>query len=371
MKILILSPFPPPTDGIANHTRDIVTVLEARGHEVRILSPGRGENSPAVTRGLTVASRRVDRELADWAEAIFCQFAISALRAGTTGALALMKRARLAGKPVIVAVHEPSREPHLLGPVSWQLYHRALSRASSALVFSLTAEHALLHASFKPETTPVARTVHGVAFVEPPTVEEIARVGNKYGVDRTTALQFGFIHPDKGIQLLIAAHDPRFRIAVAGTVRERRGLFRVMGMADKKYEQQIHELDDTSQAQVRWCGFVPGEEMHALVAAAGVLVLPYTKAAQSGIVAVAQSVGAPIVTSPLLTAQVGDGALIVDPTDAKALSDAIASVVHDEQLRANLSENSRALGALHTYTQLVLDLEILMAQTSPENPRAN
>ena len=371
MKILILSPFPPPTDGIANHTRDIVTVLEARGHEVRILSPGRGQNHDSVTRGLTITPRRVDRDLADWADALFCQFAISALRAGTTGALALMKRARLAGKPVIVAVHEPSREPHLLGPVSWQLYHRALSRASSALVFSITAEHALLHASFKPQTTPVARTVHGVARVEPPTDEEIARVGAKYGVSRTTALQFGFIHPDKGVQLLIAAHDPQFRIAVAGTVRERRGLFRIMGIADKKYAQQIRDLDASLNAEVNWCGFVPGDEMHALVAAAGVLVLPYTKGAQSGIVAVAQSVGAPIIASPLLAEQVGDGALIVDPTNADALRDAIASVIHDVQLRANLSENSCALGEIHTYAQLVLDLEILMTQTSPLNPRAN
>lgn len=371
MKILILSPFPPPTDGIANHTRDIVAVLEARGHEVRILSPGRGENSPLVTWGLTVASRPGDRELADWADALFCQFAISALRAGTTGALALMKRARLAGKPVIVAVHEPSREPHLLGPLSWHLYHQALQRASSALVYSLAAEHALLHASFKPETTPVARTVHGVTSVAPPTNEEIARVGAKYGVDRNTALQFGFIHPDKGLQHLIAAHDPRFRIAVAGTVRERRGLFRLMGMADNKYERQLHALDEASAAEVRWCGFVPGEDMHALVAAAGVLVLPYTKAAQSGIVAVAQAVGAPIVASPLLAPQVGDGALIVDPTDAVAMRDAITNVIHDGQLRAKLSDNSLALGALHTYTQLVLDLEMVMSQTSPENPSAN
>ncbi len=372
MKILILSPFPPPTDGIANHTRDIVTVLEARGHEVRILSPGRGKESDSVTWGLTLASRRIDRELVDWADAIFCQFAISALRAGTTGALALMKRARNAGKAVVVAVHEPGREPHLLGPVSWQLYHRALLHASCALTFSVPAEEQLRHASFRPQTTPVQRTVHGVAFVELPTADDIARVGAKYGVDRTTALQFGFIHPDKGVELLIAAHDPRFRIAVAGTVRERRGLFRLMGMADKKYEAQIHALDAAGHVGVQWCGFVPGDEMHALVAAAGVLVLPYTKASQSGIVAVAQSVGAPMVATPLLSEQVGDGALIVDPSDTSGLREAISRVILDEELRRTLSANSKGQGELHTYTNLVFDLEqLLLLQTSPQNPSTN
>jgi len=370
MKILILSPFPPPADGIANHTLDIATELEKRGHDVHILSPGRGPNSPNVTRGLHIATRRADRDLIDWSDAVLCQFAISALRIGTFGADALLKRARSSGKPVIVAVHEPTREPNLLGPLSRTIYRRTLAQASVALAFSQAGEHALRHSSLTPNSTPVVRSVHGVAPIEPPTAEEIARVGLKYGVNRRTALQVGFIHPDKGIESLIAANNPSFSITVAGTIRERRGLFRLMGMNDKRYAQQLRELDSRSNANVNWCGFVPNDEIHALIAAAGVIVLPYAKAAQSGIVSLLQAVGAPAIASSLLATQLGGGAIIVDPVDSKAFSQSILSVLEDDEKRTSLASRAKDLGERHTYAQLVQDLEILMTEVPQENPSA-
>jgi len=371
MKILILSPVPPPTDGIANHSRNIATELRAQGHLVHILSPGRGPGTPEVTRGLTWRVRRRDIELLEWSDAIFCQFAISALRAGVTGANGLMARARQMNKPVLVAMHEPGREPHLLGRLSWHLYHRALLSASSAVVFSIAAEEILQAASFRPPTLPILRTIHGVVVEAIPSTEEIQRVGAKYGVDERTALQLGFLHPDKGIESLIAAHGDGFSIAVAGTVRERRGFFRLMGVADRRYARRLHALDNELGARVNWCGFVPGSEMRALVAAAGVIVLPYRSSTQSGIVAMAQSVGAPIVASAALEKQLEGGARIVDSTNPAELRNAILEVLNDQKLRHELMVGTKNIGEQHNFERLVRDLSEFIRIAPPHPPVEN
>ena len=371
MKILILSPSPPPTDGIANHSQHIAEELRAQGHAVHILSPGRGGTTSELTRGLSWRVSQRELKLLEWSDIIFCQFAISALRAGVTGAIGLMARARETGKPVLLALHEPGREPHLLGRLSWELYHRALQRATAAVVFSTITEDILRTATFRPAATPILRTVHGVGVEAVPSDEEIRQVGVKYGVDHRTALQFGFIHPDKGIECLIAAHGEDFSITVAGTVRERRGFFRLMGLADTRYARRIKKLDSELDARVNWCGFVPNHEMRALIAAAGVVVLPYRKAAQSGIVAIAQSVGAPIVASAVLEGQLEGGALIVDTADASALRSAILEVLNNQKLRTELILKAHAIGEKQNYGVLVNDLMEFVRVTPPLPPVEN
>jgi glycosyltransferase involved in cell wall biosynthesis len=371
MKILILSPLPPPMDGIANHSQYIAAELRAQGHEVRILSPGRGASTSELTRGLSWRVGQRELELLAWSDILFCQFAISALRAGVTGAIGLMSRAREAGKPVLLAVHEPGREPRLLGRLSWELYHRALQNATSAVVFSPTAEEILRTATFRPTATPILRTVHGVAAEAQPSNDEIRQVGAKYGVNHRTALQFGFIHPDKGIECLIAARSNDFSITVAGTVRERRGFFRLMGFADTRYARHLRKLASEVDAGVNWCGFVPNHEMRALVAAAGVVVLPYRTSAQSGIVTIAQSVGAPIVASVALEAQLEGGALIVDTNDDATLRTAILTVLNDQKLRGELILKARNIGEKQHYDVLVKDLSEFIRITPPLPPVEN
>jgi glycosyltransferase involved in cell wall biosynthesis len=261
------------------------------------------------------------------------------------------------GKPVLVAMHEPGREPLLLGRLSWHLYHRARLNASTAVVFSSAAEEILQTASFRPPTLPILRTIHGVVLEAMPSLEEIKRVGAKYGVDERTALQLGFLHPDKGIESLIAAHEDGFSIAVAGTVRERRGFFRLMGIADSRYARRLHVLDSELGARVNWCGFVPGSEMRALVAAAGVIVLPYRSSDQSGIVAMAQSVGAPIVASAALEKQLEGGARIVDAANATELRNAILEVLNNQGVRHDLMVETKKIGQNQSFEQLVRDLD--------------
>lgn len=143
---------------------------------------------------------------------------------------------------------------------------------------------------------------------------------------------------------------------MAGTVRERRGFFRLMGVADSRYARRLHALDNELGARVNWCGFVPGSEMRALVAAAGLIVLPYRSSAQSGIVAMAQSVGAPIVASAALEKQLEGGARIVDSANATALRNAILEVLNDQKLRHELMVGTKNIGEQHGFERLVRDL---------------
>ena len=109
--------------------------------------------------------------------------------------------------------------------------------------------------------------------------------------DRQIILFFGAIRPYKGLDLMIDA---------VGGVRARcpRALFVVAGIASEKLQQgyraQIEELGLGEDAIVTRFGYLSTEEAIAYVGAADLVVLPYRKIYQSGVLLWAYS-GRPVV----------------------------------------------------------------------------
>lgn len=97
------------------------------------------------------------------------------------------------------------------------------------------------------------------------------------------------------------------------------------------------------QASVKLLGYVSDEEKSALMRSARAFVFPSLYEGFGFPVLEAQSAGVPVACSNTssLPEVAGDAALLFDPQDVHAMSDAINCVMHDESLRDDLSMKGR------------------------------
>lgn len=165
------------------------------------------------------------------------------------------------------------------------------------------------------------------------TPEGLARVRDRFQLDAPFILYAGNIKPHKNVDRLIEAFA-RLRRRGFEDVR-----LLVIGDAVSKYgnlRRLVHRHD--LHQHVRFFGFVPTETLAALYRLAQVFVFPslYEGFGLPPLEAMAN--GTPVVTSNVssLPEVVGDAALLVDPMDADGIADAIARILGDAGLRAEL-----------------------------------
>ena len=92
------------------------------------------------------------------------------------------------------------------------------------------------------------------------------------------------------------------------------------------------------ESQVKFLGHVPHDELRGLYRLATAMVLPSLFEANSLPVFEAWLEGTPVACSnaTALPEQVGDAAVLFDPTDARSIADSVASIVTDPSLAATL-----------------------------------
>lgn len=147
-----------------------------------------------------------------------------------------------------------------------------------------------------------------------------------------TILFFGRIWDYKGLQYLIEAEPlitariPNARIVIAGR-----------GDDFGKYERMMVNRDRFEVHNYR----VPDEQVAQLFQEASIVVCPYIEASQSGVLAIANAFGKPVVATtvggiPEMVEQ-GKTGLLVPPRDAHQLADAIVSLLQDRPRREAMS----------------------------------
>ena len=363
-RIAVLSPFEPPPDGIGRYSRHLVDAWDRAGHQVLVLAPRSRHTSSLseeigqhshVTRIVSLAPRH-----AAWAEArnfqpdvLVVQFAVSALGVNLWAMRSLTRHVSALGVPVVLIFHETVREYDLLGPLTRSIYRSWARVGDVAIALSTDGRRSLLDAGLF-ET--VLQVPHGARAGNENDESAAERVRHAYGVTRPLVLTLGFTGVDKGTDVLLDAvpliaeargNDVQFLIA--GSPRQRRGLFRLMGRRDQKFQRILDaRVREMPGAHVTATGFIADDDVTPLLRVADVVALPYRRATQSGIANLALSSQAAIVATDLpgLRDSLGDAALYVAPEDARGLAEAITSLLGDdnrparEQLRASAARQA-------------------------------
>ena len=177
---------------------------------------------------------------------------------------------------------------------------------------------------------------------------EAARRELGLGPDDEVALFFGYLREYKGLDVLLKAWQ---------AVREQRPNARLVVAGDpvQLSPSRRAELEDEARRLGAVCrfGYVPFADVPGYFAAADVLVMPYRRISQSGVLFLALSLGVPVVATrvgglPEMLDD-GDSALLVPPEDPSTLACALRRVLGDAGLRQQLASGGLRVAADHSW----------------------
>ncbi|MGH2915647.1 MAG: glycosyltransferase [Solirubrobacteraceae bacterium] len=364
MRVLFITPFAPERDGIGTYSEMLTGELARQGHQVGVISarsspdlpspdrrsPGRrspGRRSPdrgqIVIGALPGPGRPIAPALAATRrfapDIVHMQFAVATYGGQLPGLLRLLASLRSDGTPIVVTLHEITRDVETLRRLGRAVYRRVVRFADRVIVHTAPAATGYRRLGAGPGAA--ALVAHPRCEL-PPAALGAGDLRHRFGLQGTrVVLSFGFIHVDKGIaDLLLAVARLRntgcfsdCRLVIAGEVRARRGIQRPFELRDRIYLRRLRRIiaEQGLADHVVFTGFVPDGEVRTWFDLATVAVLPYRRIEQSGAGSLAAGTGV-----PLLATDVGELAGLstyppVPPADPAALAAALgrALAAHD------------------------------------------
>ena len=244
--------------------------------------------------------------------------------------------------PYVVTIHDcihlrfPQYLPNRAAPLYARTMMRmAASRARRVLTVSNASKQDIVHYLRVPtDKVEVIYNAIDERLAAPPTEEDLDRVRQRFQLTAPYILYAGNIKPHKNVDRLIEAY----------AILRRRGFDEVklliIGDEISKYpnlRRLVHRFQ--LHQHVRFLGFVPDATLAALYRMAAAFVFPSLYEGFGLPPLEAMAAGAPVITSNVssLPEVVGDAALLIDPMDAGAIADAMARVLSDPVLSAELT----------------------------------
>ncbi len=262
--------------------------------------------------------------------------------------LAAAAACRKAGVPYVLRPLG-SLDPWALGQkrlfkrLLWHLGVKQMIRGAAALHFTTDEERRLAE-----ETTPLCR---GKGVVIPHGVDEallnasVSPNPEKAAEDRPYVLFLGWLHPKKGLELLLDAF-------LEATDQSGLGLegweLLIGGDGEPSYRRSLERrvVGQNGAGRVRFLGWVEGEEKAALLRGAALLVLPSYQE-NFGLSAVeAMACGVPVLVSEHvnLAPEIREaGAGWVTPLERKALAQTLAEALQNQEERRRRGALGQAL----------------------------
>ncbi len=337
MRIGLVSTYPPIECGIATYTKDLNTTLRGMCNETFVISQfgAQGDSvfpifqpdSPTLAADTFSTSARMTPDLMH----IQHEYGLFGSQRGVA-VTGLVLRYRLANIPVVTTLHtvdEDMDHEH-------EIILRHIVQDSAAVI---------VHEQFQKETL-VRRfgqadrihvIEHGIREIQP-----IADAKRKLGLDGKKVIMLcGYFRPTKGFHKVlnflpaICAQNNDVVLVMAGKIR---------GFEAQKYQQSLFtQLNESPVADriVFLRGQFPQHTFDTILSAADVVVLPYERGAQSGMMAQCFALGRPVVASDLqafrlLIERSGGG--VVCSTDDEYV-DAILHILNDDQCRSTMQES--------------------------------
>lgn len=288
-------------------------------------------------------------------------------------------------KPVVVTIHDCI---HLLFPqylpnrmaLSYAKFmlHRAVHRSGLILTVSEASRRDILR--FYPEADPeriqVVPNAIDATILEDPGEEEMERVKERYQIRGRYILYAGNIKPHKNLDRLITAFGQVKQMPGHDDVK-----LLIIGDEVNKYGSLRRSMEAAGVRQdVRFFGFVPDHTLSALYRMASVFAFPSLYEGFGLPPLEAMASGTPVVTSRIssLPEVVGDAAILVDPYDVDDIAHALARVLGDSALRADLIRRGhervghfsweRSVRAIHESYMKILGVPV-PASASPQATR--
>lgn len=320
--------------GIGRYTEELAAALDRIGAGPTMLYAGGGACGPN-TLALPGARRMPGLLTLGQAE-IACLARRHGLRVihDPTGCMLLA----LTGAGRVVTVHDviPYVYPGTRTRLDWLIYHLwlplAARRADAVITDSAVSKSGIVRfLKINPEKVSVIPLAAAPRFrpLDPQAVQPALA---RYGVERPYILYVGSLDARKNLPRLLQAYA---RLCVS-----RPGWALVIVGAHKWMVAPIAETVQrlALAPHVRFTGFVAEEDLPALYNGADLFVFPSLCEGFGLPVLEAMACGTPVVTSNTssLPEVAGDAALLVDPTDVAAITEAMERVLSDPVLAADL-----------------------------------
>jgi glycosyltransferase involved in cell wall biosynthesis len=392
MRILYVSPFPPIRDGIGTYTQLILGALRDRGHQARAIVPR--EESLENPDALALLSPRSKDlvELCNVATAwnpdcIHVQFAVAAFGTRTLALIRWLRLMRSRGVPIVLTMHEVTRDIGLLGSAGGKLYRSLTSLCDHVIVHTQGAfSECVRNIPVSPE---IVSVIPHPKAIPPPEVVSGTELRDRFVVgDSDFLLAFGFVHVDKGLSDLVRAlcllQDSDFpsqdsvksvKLVIAGAVRRRNSIFRLFEFRDRVYLWHILRMARRGgvDRNILLTGYVPEAEIAGWFRAASAVVLPYRRTEQSGVAALANAFGTPALASTVggLRELYGDSAWTFPPANPQELArvlEAFLALPSNERVSTGRPQQSTELNAVITST---IEVYRSIVSGSPAMPPAD
>lgn len=368
----------PVRDGVADYTRRLVVHLRRTGLDPLIVTThewarAAGDSAVGVTerwdlRGITAAGRAMRRLDLDVVHVQFAPSVFGSSRA--VGLLPLFLPSRI---PLIVTLHEygvwsgPSRGRRLRSAL-WSAAERRgyadretllLAPRAAGLLIPAPEHLDVLHTRFRRRTpatfeVPVGLNVEVVTGDRAQRRADVRR-GLPAAPDAPLVVFFGFLHPEKALDRLIAAaaavraQRPGLQLLLVGGAESHSVPTDAARQLRRELEQVAAAYD--MRDQVHFTGYLPDAEVSRLLQAADVAVFPFNAGVtrKSSSLLAAFAAGVPVVATAPPGDESGpteaDGVLRVPPRDTAALTDALDQVLSDPALTERLTAAGRGLAA--------------------------
>jgi glycosyltransferase involved in cell wall biosynthesis len=367
MKICYFSSYPPSKEGVAEYTARLVHDLSNKSTKIDIITfhtnsiTGCNNVFPivkATAKGFKTTLNTLRNLKPD---IIHVQYSVSIWRSLTILIWAVIRKYQRESEcKIIVTLHEPQRELEYMGLVMRPFYKWIGKTADQVWVLTSQSKR-LLISSCDMASKKVKIIPHGLyEFQNQDNHSDILRHNLGITHSKRIILFFGYIHIDKGVQFLIesftkVAKDPEMedvQLLIAGTVRPRIGMFRIFGLIDRMYRLKLKRAIKTRniQERVTWTGFIDNSDLYSLFKLSNVIVLPYTKADQSGVLNIALVAQRPIIASDIggfhdLLSQSG---ILVPARDSARIAVSIKKLLSNSSERLRLISSYKNISHNHS-----------------------
>jgi phosphatidylinositol alpha-mannosyltransferase len=334
--------------GVQVHVRELSAHLRERGHEVRILAPGRH------------SGKRDDAWIVGRAIPVRGNGSVARISFGPQVAM-VVARALKEARPDIIHVHEPlvpSVSMHAVlnanVPVVATFHSNVGRERMSSVWFKLAAP------MVRPVWNRIARRI-AVSDAARHSVtsrmgdDELLIVPNGVNVERFAAAKAAKLGAGRHL-LFVGRLEERkgFRIAVEAFAQLAVAYadLRLLVVGDGSERDAVDDLEPSVRSRVEMLGRVEDDRLASYLRAADLYIGPATGGESFGIVlAEAMAAGLPIVASDISgyrdVARNGVEAVLVPPGDPGALVAAVRRVLDDPQLAKSLGE--RGTKRAHDY----------------------